>query len=148
MSNANVSLKVYLQGDRLPLSAQVNVQPNGLYASAVTRETSQVILMRRGDRAQPVGRGPVKEEEATKPAALQTTLPMMGHSLATSSALNSPDGPQDTTQTPQDHRTNCASQPLHCIKHCHKSVCDLEMVDKKPQNISLFKQIALIWLFN
>lgn len=98
------------------LSAQVNVQPNGLYTTVMTREISQVILMRRGDRAQPVSRGPVKEE-AMRPAALQTTLPVIGHSLATSSALNSSNGPKDTTQMPQDHRTNCALQPLHYIKH-------------------------------
>lgn len=65
-----------------------------------------------------------------RPAALQSTLPMKGHSLATSSALSSPGGPKEATQMPQDHRTNCALQPLHCIKHRDKPVCDLEIVNK------------------
>lgn len=103
-TTGNVRLEVQLQDDSFLLSSQVNVQPNGLYTTATAREIFQVILKRRGDRAQPVSRGPVKED-VMRLAALQTTLPMIGHSLATSYALNSPDGPKDTTQMAQDHRT-------------------------------------------
>lgn len=88
------------------------------------------------DPAQPMSRGLVKEEAMRHPA-IQTSLPMTGHSLATQSALNSS---KDTTQMPQGHLTYSASQAINtvnkkiyqmdpslCINHLQNPVCDLEM---------------------
>lgn len=103
------------------------------------REISQVILVRWRDPARPVSRGLVKEG-ATRHPAIQTTLPMTGHSLATQSALNSC---KDTTQMPQGRLTYSQLtkkiyqiDPSLCINPRQNPVCDLEMVNIKPLFIS------------
>lgn len=74
---------MYSQTERTPMRAEME------------RFHPPVVLKRGGDEAPPASGGPAKEE-ARRHAALQTTLPMTGHSLATRSALNSPDSAPKT----------------------------------------------------
>lgn len=110
VTTVTVILKVYLQDVRFLLSAHANVQPNWLYITAMKRDFSSHLMSLR-DPAQPMSRGLVKEEAMRHPA-IQTTLPMTGHSLATQSALNRS---KDTTQMPQGHLTYSASQAINTV---------------------------------